>query len=192
MARRREFGFYRRKKKIGSFVIREIISYILGIAIAVFLGLALSYFWGMSTKVIGDSMNPTLYNGQTIYIDRFQYMLSNPKAGDVIVFLPHGNKNEHYYVKRVIAVGGDTVKIQDGICYVNGEKSPYVIDEISEAGIAWNDLVVETASYFCIGDNPDNSEDSRSANIGLIKDADIFGKAWFHAPIGENGMGFVK
>ena len=122
MARRREFGFYRRKKKIGPVIFREIISYILGIAIAVFLGLVLSYFWGESTKVIGDSMNPTVYNGQTIYIDRFQYMLSNPKAGDVVVFLPNGNKNEHYYVKRVIAVAGDTVKIQDGICYVNLDK----------------------------------------------------------------------
>ena len=192
MAKHRGLSFYRRKKKIGSAVFREIISYILGIAIAVFLGMALSYFWGASTKVIGDSMNPTLYNGQTIYIDRFQYMLSNPKAGDVIVFLPHSNKNEHYYVKRVIAVGGDTVKIQDGICYVNGEKSPYVTEEISEAGIAGNDLVVETACYFCIGDNPDNSEDSRSANIGLVKDADILGKAWFHAKNDDVGMGFIK
>ena len=192
MAQRRGLSFYRRKKKIGSAVFREIISYILGITIAVFLGIVLSYFWGASTKVIGDSMNPTLYNGQTIYIDRFRYMLSNPKVGDVIVFLPNGNKNEHYYVKRVIAVGGDTVKIQDGICYVNGEKSPYVTEKITEAGIAVNDLLVETTCYFCIGDNPDNSEDSRSANIGLVKDADILGRAWFHAPHDDIGMGFIK
>ena len=109
MAKRRGLSFYRRKKKIGSAIFREIFSYIFGILIAIFLGVFITYFWGMSTKVIGDSMNPGLYNGQTIYIDRFQYMLSNPKAGDVVVFLPNNNKNEHYYVKRVIAVPGDTV-----------------------------------------------------------------------------------
>ena len=192
MAKQRGLSFYRRKKKIGSAIFREIISYILGIMIAVFLAIVIIYFWGMSTKVIGDSMNPVLFNGQTIYIDRFSYMLSNPKAGDVVVFLPNGNENEHYYVKRVIAVPGDTVRIQDGICYVNGEESEHITQTISEAGIAENDILIENGSYFCIGDNPDNSEDSRSANIGLIKDADILGKAWFHARIEEIGMGFIK
>lgn len=192
MAKQRGLSFYRRKKKIGSAIFREIISYILGIMIAVFLAIVIIYFWGMSTKVIGDSMNPVLFNGQTIYIDRFSYMLSNPKAGDVVVFLPNGNENEHYYVKRVIAVPGDTVRIQDGICYVNGEESEHITQTISEAGIAENDILIENGSYFCIGDNPDNSEDSRSANIGPVKDGDILGKAWFHAGSEVGGMGFIK
>ena len=192
MAQQRGLSFYRRKKKIGSAIFGEIISYILGIVIAVFLGIVITYFWGMSTKVIGDSMNPVLFNGQTIYIDRFSYMLSNPKAGDVIVFLPNSNENEHYYVKRVIAVPGDTVKIQDGICYVNGEESEHITQSISEAGIAVNEISIENGSYFCIGDNPGNSEDSRSANIGLVKDGDILGKAWFHAGSEVGGMGFIK
>ena len=192
MAQRRGLSFYKRKKKIGSAIFREIISYIFGIIIAVFLGVVITYFWGMSTKVIGDSMNPALYNGQVIYIDRFSYMLSNPKAGDVIVFLPNSNQNEHYYVKRVIAVPGDSVRIQDGVCYVNGEASPHVSKIISEAGIAVNDILIETGSYFCLGDNPDNSEDSRSANIGVVKDGDILGKAWFHAGSEESDMGRVR
>ena len=153
MAKQRGLSFYRRKKKIGSAIFREIISYILGIMIAVFLAIVIIYFWGMSTKVIGDSMNPVLFNGQAIYIDRFSYMLSNPKAGDVVVFLPNGNENEHYYVKRVVAVPGDTVRIQDGICYVNGEESEHITQTISEAGIAENDILIENGSYFCIGDN---------------------------------------
>ncbi len=191
MVNQRRIRFYRRRKRIGSAILREIITYIIGIAIAVFVALVLTYFLGMSTKVIGESMEPVLYNGQTIYIDRFSYMLGNPDAGDVVVFLPNGNKNAHYYVKRVIAVPGDKVKIQDGICYVNGEKSPYVQQEISEAGIAANEIVLGNGTYFCIGDNPDNSEDSRSANIGPVKDVDILGKAWFHAGSEEAGMGFL-
>ena len=192
MAQHRGLSFYRRKKKIGSAIFREIVSYIFGIIIAVFLALVLTYFWGMSTKVIGDSMKPVLHNGETIYIDRFSYMLSNPKVSDVVVFLPNGNENEHYYVKRVIAVGGDVVKIQNGICYVNGQESPYVTEVIEDAGIAANELKVENGSCFCIGDSPNNSEDSRSANIGLVKEDDILGKAWFHSGPEEIGMGFVK
>ena len=192
MAKRRGLSFYRRKKKIGSAIFREIFSYIFGILIAIFLGVFITYFWGMSTKVIGDSMNPGLYNGQTIYIDRFQYMLSNPKAGDVVVFLPNNNKNEHYYVKRVIAVPGDTVVIKNGVCYVNGEVSPYVNGTIELAGVAANEIVVENSSFFCLGDDLDNSEDSRSANIGLIKGTDILGKAWLHAKYGYEKMGMIK
>ena len=192
MAKRRGLEFYRRKKRKGSAVFREIISYIVGILIAVFVAVVLTYFWGMSTKVIGDSMEPVLYNGQTIYIDRFSYMLSNPKVGDVVVFLPNGNENSHYHVKRVIAASGDSVRIQDGICYVNGEKSPYIKKEIKEAGIAGNELLLENGTYFCIGDNNANSEDSRSANIGPVKSEDILGKAWFRASCEEAGMGVVK
>ena len=192
MAQHRGLSFYHRKKKIGSAIFREIFSYIFGIMISIFLGVFITYFWGMSTKVIGDSMNPGLYNGQTIYIDRFQYMLSNPKAGDVVVFLPNNNKNEHYYVKRVIAVPGDTVVIRNGICYVNGEVSPYVNGMIDQAGIAANEIVVENSSFFCLGDDLDNSEDSRSANIGLINGTDILGKAWLHAKYGYEKMGKIK
>lgn len=167
-------------------------AYIFLVFIAVFLGLALTYFWGMSTKVIGSSMEPTLYNGQTIYIDRFAYMLSQPEAGDVVVFLPNSNQNEHYYVKRVIAVGGDTVRIQDGICYVNGTASPYVTAKVEDPGIAEHEFVLESGTYFCIGDSPENSEDSRSANIGPVNDKDILGKAWFHAGTEEVGLGLIR
>ena len=67
-----------------------------------------------------------------------------------------------------------------------------VTEEIADAGIAANEIKVENGSCFCIGDNPDNSEDSRSANIGLVKEKDILGKAWFHAATSNMSMGFVK
>jgi len=192
MARNRGFGFYRKKKKISFRIIKEILSYIVVIVIAVFLGLAVTYFFGVSTKIIGDSMEPVLYNGQTIYLDRFSYVLGKPNAGDVVAFLPNGNENEHYSVKRVIAVGGDRVKIQDGICYVNGSESPHVTERIAEAGIAANEFLLEPDTYFCIGDNTGNSEDSRSANIGPVGGKDILGRVWFHAGTGEIKAGFVK
>lgn len=173
-------------------LIKEIFSWIFGIVAAVFIAMVLNYFLGMSTGVVGVSMEPTLYNGQRIFINRFVYTLSNPRAGDVIVFLPNGNQNTHYYVKRVVAVPGDTVKIEQGKLYVNGTISSVVTVKIAEPGIAGNEFTLESGEYFCMGDNPNNSEDSRSANIGPVKEKDIIGKVWFRLKTEESKTGFVK
>ena len=192
MAKNKGLSFYRKKKTISSGTIREIFSWIFGIAAAVFIAVVLNYFMGMTTNVVGVSMEPTLYNEQNIYINRFLYILSSPQAGDVVVFLPNGNENAHYYVKRVVAVPGDHLVVKDGVLFVNGLESPWITDKLVEAGIAENEFTLESGEYFCIGDNPGNSEDSRSANIGPVKETDIVGKVWFRGKCPELGMGFVK
>lgn len=185
--------FYKRKKKkINSAFIREVFSWIFGIFTAVFIAVVLNLFLGMTTRVVGASMEPALYNGQQIFINRFLYLLTTPKRGDVVVFLPNGNENAHYYVKRVAAVPGDSVEIRDGVLYVNDEESGLVKEKIADAGIAATRFYLRNGEYFCIGDNTDNSEDSRSANIGPVNETDIIGKVWFRAPCSELGMGFVE
>lgn len=109
-----------------------------------------------------------------------------------MVFLPNGNTNTHYYVKRVVAVPGDTVLIQNGVLYVNGMASAWVDMKIMDPGIAEVELVLELDEYFCMGDNPGSSEDSRSANIGPVKERDIIGEAWLHLGSDEAGMGLVN
>ena len=192
MAKNRGLSFYRRKKKISSAHVREAFSWLFGIFTAIFIAVVLNVFLGVTTNVVGVSMEPALYNGQQIFINSFVYLISSPKAGDVVVFLPNGNENTHYYVKRVVAGPGDSVAIRDGILYVNGEESPWVEEKLAEAGIAAEEFTVENGEYFCIGDNPGNSEDSRSANIGPVREEDIIGKVWFRAAYGDAGMGFVK
>lgn len=192
MAKNKGLSFYKRKKKISSVHVREIFSWIFGVIAAVFIAVVLNLYLGVTTSVVGVSMEPTLYNGQKIFINSFIYLISSPKKGDVVVFLPNGNENTHYYVKRVVAVPGDRVVILGGILYVNGEESPWVSEKLADAGIAANEFVLENGEYFCIGDNPGNSEDSRSANIGPVKEIDMLGKVWFRAPCEEEGMGFVK
>lgn len=192
MAKNKGLSFYKRKKKISSAHVREVFSWLFGVMAAIFIAVVLNVFLGMSTSVVGVSMEPTLYNGQQIFINSFLYLISSPKAGDVIVFLPNGNENAHYYVKRVTAVPGDSVLISGGILYVNGEESPWVTEKLVDEGIAANEFTLENGEYFCIGDNPGNSEDSRSANLGPVKETDIIGKVWFRAPCQEEGMGFVK
>ena len=191
--RNRGLSFYQRKKKIVTVsLVKEIFSYIICILTAVLIAVVLTYTLGMSTNVIGISMEPNLENGQKIYINRFAYTLTTPKVGDVIVFLPNGNQNSHYYVKRVIAGPNDKLQIIDGICFVNGSESPYITTKIWDAGIAENEIVLDVGEYFCIGDNPNNSEDSRSANIGPVKLKDIVGKAWFHGKSESDKMGLIK
>ena len=192
MARHKGLTFYQRKKKISVSIVKEVFSYIFIVLFAIFLAAVLTYTFGMSTNVIGVSMEPTLSNGQTIYINRFAYTLSNPKEGDVVVFLPNGNQNTHYYVKRVIAGSGDRVLIEDGICYVNGEVSEFVTEKVQDGGIAEVEFTVESGEYFCLGDNVNNSEDSRSANIGTVKSKDIIGKAWFYIDSEAEEAGFIK
>ena len=185
-------SFYKKKKKISQELLREIFSWIFGIALSVFLAAVVVIFLGKSTRVVGMSMEPTLENGQQIFIDRFLYVLSSPKAGDVVAFLPNGNENSHYYVKRVVAGPGDKGRIADGTLYVNGQESKWVTERILDAGIAENEIILGNKEYFCIGDNPNNSEDSRSANIGPVEEGDMIGKAWFHLKSGTDGIGFIK
>lgn len=191
MARKKGLSFYRRRKTISTNAIKEVLSWIFGILAAIFIAAVISHYFGMSTNVVGVSMEPTLYNSQQIFINQFIYNISNPKSGDVVVFLPNGNENIHYYVKRVVAVPGDRVLIDNGVLYVNGSVSGLISQKILDSGIAANEITLSSGEYFCIGDNPNNSEDSRSANIGPVDAEDIIGKAWLRLSYEDAGFGFI-
>lgn len=153
----------------------------------------LVYSFGTRTSVIGVSMENTLYNGQTILINKIAYLLFPPKAGDVVVFLPNGNQNTHYYVKRVVATPGDTVVFQDGRLYVNGEvETDEAYDKVADPGIADTVLTLGEDEFFVLGDNRNNSEDSRSGNIGPVNRSLIAGKAWFHFGYEDQMFGTIK
>ena len=194
MARKNSNGlvFYEKKKLITA---KEIYAFLMWAAIvsgAVLCAYVAVFALGVRTTVIGDSMNPTLVNGQEILINRLVYIVFEPAQGDVIVFKPNGNENAHTYVKRVVAVPGDTVRIMNGILYVNGEPTEIYSDNIADPGIAALELSVGENEYFVMGDNPNSSDDSRNANIGNVKLDTITGKAWFHMAGGSEGIGRIK
>ncbi len=192
MARKKGLTFYQKEKKVNASLVKEILSTFFGCIIAIGLAFVLVYNFGVSTAVIGISMEPSLENGQKVLVDRFTYSFISPRVGDVIAFLPNGDTNSHYYVKRVVASSGDTVQIRNGVLYVNGEISPYNFDKIEDAGIAEDEIKLGSEECFVMGDNCNNSEDSRSANIGVIKKDYIYGKVWFKMGNSTQGMGFVK
>lgn len=181
--RRRKSGlnFGRQKRKVNMAVVKEVLIWAVEIAITLLIAFTLVYFVGMRTSVVGQSMADTLNGGDEIFVNRFVYKVTNPKPNDIIVFLPNGNEKSHYYIKRVIAVPGDTVLIENGVVYVNGEPFEEEVDvaAIEEAGLAAEEITLGQDEFFVLGDNRNNSEDSRYANIGNIRKEYIIGKAWF-------------
>ena len=194
MARRKGLTFYQKKKKLNPKVIKDIFEMIVGGMIAVFLAFVLVFTIGMRTSVIGDSMEPVLSNGQEILMNRVIYRLSSPKRGDVIVFLPNGNQNSHYYVKRVVGLPGEKIQIREGNVYIDGVRldEEGTFDKMADAGIAQNELELATDEFFVLGDNRNSSEDSRSGNIGPVNRDTIIGKAWFHMASEQENMGLIK
>ena len=171
----------RRKREVNTARLREVITWTLEIMLTVAVAAVIVFFLGVRVSVVGSSMEETLYNGDTVLVNRFVYKLFSPKANDIIVFLPNGNSKSHYYVKRVIAGPGDTVQIMEGKVYVNGEPFPEEIENptIENGLLAEEPVLVKEDEYFVLGDNRGNSEDSRYANIGNVKKEHILGKAWF-------------
>jgi signal peptidase I len=183
MGRKRRGGlnFGKQRKKFNFPLFKEILSWIFEIIIIIGIAYVAVTSLGYRTSVVGQAMEPTLEAGEHILIDKFLYIVSKPKSGDVIVFLPNGNEKSHYYVRRVIAVPGDTVQIKNGAVYVNGtlHEETIVVSSVDDPGLAADELTLGEDEYFVLGDNRNNSDDSRYANIGMIKKSYIIGKAWF-------------
>lgn len=192
MSRRNKgLSFSRKRVKISNEHLREVLRYLFGIIAAIALAFFIVQNWGMKMSVIGSSMETSLYNGQTIFISKLSYLLKRPKAGEIIVFLPNGNKNTHYYVKRVVGVPGDVIEFRDGRLYVNNEAEEGDYDKVADVGIVEEPITLGEDEYFVLGDNRNSGEDSRSGNIGPVKKELIEGRAWLKLGKEDSTFGFV-
>ncbi|MCI6858424.1 MAG: signal peptidase I [Eubacterium sp.] len=174
MRRRKE----RRKKAVRDFF--GLIAYFLFLCALVYLVLT---YVGQRTVVNGDSMDPTLADGQNLIMDKFSYHFSDPKRFDIVIFPGPLEAGEHpYYIKRVIGLPGETVQIKEGKVYINGEELKEdvygITDYIDEPGIAEEPLTLSDDEYFCLGDNRIVSFDSRYEEVGPVKRQEFVGRVW--------------
>lgn len=137
-------------------------------------------FVGQRTTVSGSSMEGTLQDGDSLMVDKISYRFSDPKRFDIIIFPPRVEENT-LYIKRIIGLPGETIQIDEyGIIYINGVILPenYGLEVIRNPGQAADPITLGPDEYFVMGDNRNNSTDSRVAQVGPIHRSEIVGKAF--------------
>lgn len=157
--------------------------WIADLLIVILLAYTLTLFLCDRTTISGNSMQPAIENEDTVLLNRIAYSFHGPKRYSIIAFQPNGVKTSKIYVKRVIGLPGETIQIHDGKVYINGSvlEDDVSEDDILTAGLAAGELTLGENEYFVLGDNRNNSEDSRFANVGVVKKDDIVGSVWFIA-----------
>ena len=124
---------------------------------------------------------PTLMAGDRVFINRVVYAIGSVHRGDLIAYRGSGGTDSGIHVKRVIALPGETIQIRDGLILIDGKT--YIenreFPNITKPGIAAEGIRLGSEEYFVLGDNRNNSEDSRFADVGNIKKRQIYGSVWF-------------
>ena len=155
---------------------KRALSWCAWIAGALVVGYLLRTYVIGTARVVGSSMEPTLYSADIVVVTKFDYWFSGPERGDVALCrLPEHSETETY-LKRVAAVPGDTYAILNGVAYLNGVEA----DEPYATGTeACEDFEVTLAEdeYLVLGDNRLESYDSRAADVGVLSRSDFIGRA---------------
>ena len=160
--------------------LKEILSTSLYLLIVLLLSYLFVHYVGQRTLVNGSSMEDTLSDGDNLLVDKMSYRFHDPERFDVIVF-KYTHKDNTYYVKRVIGLPGETVQIDNsGNIYVDGKllEEHYGFETMEDPGIAASPITLGPDEFFVLGDNRNNSADSRVVEVGNIDRKIIVGRAW--------------
>lgn len=166
-----------KKEKSKPNIKKNLIALGICVVIAIVIALIITNFVASHTKVEGNSMESTLENGDDIIVEKFSYLTGDPERYDIIVFRESESVN---YIKRVIALPGETIQITEGKIYINERAvfDAYGNAKMEDGGIAEKPIKLGQDEYFVLGDNRNASKDSRDKAVGVIKRDQIIGKAW--------------
>ncbi len=141
---------------------KELVSWILTLVVAVAIALPVRTFVFEPIRVDGESMCDTLQDGEVMIVTKPEYLTGDPQRGDVIICKYPGRKEN--FVKRVMGVPGDVISIISNVVYRNGEKldEPYLTPSRNDNGFSMAPFTLGEDEYFVMGDNRDNSHDSRN------------------------------
>ena len=172
-------------------VLKEILStslYILFVLCAVYLVI---HFVGQRTQVLGSSMEPKLSSEDNLIVDKISYRFHEPERFDIIVF-PFRYEENVFYIKRIIGLPGETVQIdEEGNILIDGEvlNEGYGKEVIQNPGRAYEEITLGDDEYFVMGDNRNNSTDSRDPSVSNITRDEIVGRAWLSiGPFSKFGL----
>lgn len=160
---------------------RILFQWVFQIAVVLAMAAVVAIFFFQSIGMQESSMEPTLQTGERFFINRVAYKMGSPKRGDIIAFTKDGKEGAAIHIKRVIGLPGETVQIQDGKVYIDGElyKEDGDFALISNPGLADEPIKLKKDEYFVLGDNRNNSMDSRDIRVGPIYRKEIQGRVVF-------------
>ncbi len=189
---RKGLSFKRRRRKINKGRVLYVTIWAAEIIAVVLAAYLIVAAFGFRTSMVGDAMYPTLSNTDVVLVNRLKYKLINPQRGDVVAFRPDSNTKSHYYIRRIVGVPGDSVQVSDGELYVNDEivSLAGLSGQITVAGNAADEITLGDGEYFVMGDNPNSSEDSRHASVGIVTKDDIEGEVYMAVSFGSH-LGFI-
>lgn len=169
------------REKLENSKVRGIVRLIFEIAVTLAFAALVAITMFQSVTMQESSMEPTLSVGDRFFMNRIIYRVSSPERGDIIVFRTNASDEAALHIRRVIGLPGETIQIVDGQILINGEtyKEGRDFPVISNPGTAANPITLESGEYFVLGDNRNNSEDSRYGDIGIVNKRYISGKLWF-------------
>lgn len=171
--------------------LKEVLKSILFLLIICALTFLFIRFVAQRTDVSGRSMEPTLSDGDALIVDKLTYRFRNPERFDIVVF-PFAYENDTYFIKRIIGMPGELVQItEDGHILIDGEVLPegYGKEVILDPGRAVSPVYLNEDEYFVMGDNRNNSMDSRDPSVGNVHRDELIGRAWIRIyPFSEFGV----